>query len=1285
MNRIARVCQKRAYSQSIINASLIIAFALSVGSSFFTCLWAAEPADGKVYRLVSRYYPTLAATEDISSNGIVTRAIGTDTDFEQLWQLKANGTGYTLTNLLTERTIYNYGGENNQYWTNPDEAHTFQIVSAGSDWWTIRHNSSMGGLHAAWTGKVVYWHDNAAEATQWKLQEVTRIAEEELSIQRLNYQHYTDLANNEKQYNEALTRFFTDGSCAELRPTYATLSDEALADAMAAQLPKEFIDMAIKVKNEAWAHREKEFRIRSYQAYSDPDYWYEVLLTTRWGRINNPTGIYGNAGDILYVFVGDAIPAGATLQLEFIQGTETQGTAVPLHQGLNVLTVAADESSCFVQYVGTTSPDGDRLITDYPPIRIHIENGIVNGFWNIDEHTDEDWADILSHATAPVIEVKGHRAMYHMHTSVFRKLCPTGIHDAIDWWEDMLEWQHDLIGDGDYVPSKCNNMACAITLDDDHTYMAATWYRTQYHVDVAYKVLNHSTVMTDADYCFGPAHENGHMNQGAINYAGGTESSNSIHANLIVYKLGKYLTRGPANADAFGEYAEGLPWVKRDAETYIRMLWQLYLYFHLCEVDTDFYPNLFKAMRKTPLAIRWGNKSSVNASEDILLIAKNCCDVAQLDLSDFFRVYGVLTPHEKTETHESNTYLTTTQKEIDAFLAHVSQYPKAQPIEFIDDRIKGMPRSDGGEGFRLTYDLCVGQCGDVGQYTDFMDLSVKAEGYIWSRSGNNITIKNGMGAVGFRLRDKATGEQIYLSNAQKFVLPTPCRNIPFEIVAVQADGTEVHVPSTAEAGTEAEQLAALKASLSSAKTLLDLKDDEGGNIGWYYGFALADLQAMYEAALAAQQQADQSVHTYGQWSILLDEVVSATLHQTNISIPLFPENVYAFYEAAYKNYSLDYYATGPKATALSPDEKPSKLWMFVPADKEDTYYIYNTESGTFISYCEDGKRVKSQANDVKGAIAFRLKDYGNGLYALQIDGSDVYMSYNSAKEAVGTKTNAQPWRFLSVINRHAENISAQRDALLRMVGYINDEMATGNYVTRTDTLDALRQQLDATFDVVRNEWGKARPEDQLGGLWSAIQSVTAAFCPTALPEPSSDGQAIYYLLQNLSNGAFACYEGGTGRLGSRAILGTPTTPVDEQYLFRLVTAGESNQEVYIVHSSGNWTRVLSNYVCLGDSTDATPFSLAFNEESKGMEIKSDKGYWAGSNPGGYIPTRDAVTPWRLVKVLVNENTGIAPIHTDNDMSPQDTRLFDLTGRQATENQSLQSGIYIRNGRKVIIR
>ena len=83
----------------------------------FPAVLFAEPEDGKIYRLISKYYPTLAATEDVSTGGIVTREKRGNEAFEQMWRFDAKGAGFTLTNVLTGNAISGYGGSNNQYWT----------------------------------------------------------------------------------------------------------------------------------------------------------------------------------------------------------------------------------------------------------------------------------------------------------------------------------------------------------------------------------------------------------------------------------------------------------------------------------------------------------------------------------------------------------------------------------------------------------------------------------------------------------------------------------------------------------------------------------------------------------------------------------------------------------------------------------------------------------------------------------------------------------------------------------------------------------------------------------------------------------------------------------------------------------------------------------------------------------------------------------------------------------------------------------------------------------------
>ena len=1218
-----------------------------------------------------------------------------------MWRFDARGAGFTLTNILTGNAISGYGGSNNQYWTDGNgAAHTFQLVSQSSDYWNVRHNTGMGGLHAAWTGKVVYWHDNAADATQWKLEEITNLSEEQLSLKQLVYKNYVDLLNNKAQYNEALKEFFTDESCSELRPAYASLSDDDLRMAMSS-LPDAFMNIALKVKNDAWGHREREFRIRDYNAYSDPDYWYKQLLITRPGRINNPTGIYGNAGDVILVFVGNEIPEGATLGLEFIRGTDVEGSSVSLHRGLNVINVALDESLFYIQYIGTTTPDGDRLITDYPPLRIHIENGVVNGFWNVEEHTDDDWVDILSHATASSFDVKGEKVMFHMHTSVMHKNCPTGIHDALDWWEDMVGWERGIMGLEGLVPEKCNNMACAITLDDDHTYMAATWYRTQYHVNVTYKILNFSTVVTDPDYCFGPAHENGHMYQGAINIVGCTESSNGVLENLVVWKIGKYLTRGPVNASMYNEYAAGVPWINRANDDMLRLQWQLYLYFHECGNDTTFWPRVFKAMRQTPLPIRWGDKREVKASEDMLLFAKTCCDVAQMDFSDFFRVYGYLVPHEKMETRESNNFLTTSQKDVDDFLAYVSRYPKAPPIEFIDDRVRPIPRTDGGSGNRLTYDYGPGACGDIGLYTDFLDASVPAEGYLYSRSSNSISIKGGTGAVGFRLYNKDSGELAYLTNCLRFSLPASCQSIRLRIVAVQADGTEVYVPSTAEAGTEAEQLAALKNSLTLAQGTLALQDDEGLTVGHIFGYALTDLQALYDAALAARDAEDQSLHTYGQWAMLLDEAVQAARSNAEARVPVWPENSYAFNLSTYKNYSLYYSSSGPKGNTLDPATNESKQWQLVPVG--ELYAIRNVSNGLFITSLVADKRAKMETDDVSDAVLFDVQYTLNGLVTFAAPNLGLYLSYNTDKEAVGS-ADASLWRLSTVEDHHWETLQARADAYFRVAGYMDEELTNGQnngLLVLSDDFEARKQRFYDALQAAKalyNHDVEGRLDLCLATLWEAMEALSPTYCSYSgfYTEPFAgiigDNQGpwkgYYVYLQNLRTGTYAYYNDQPGRYEGCLRMGALTDPDDRRFQFRIECDSEGNYYVRSLYS-GQLAALWGKYIDVSGERTPASFFLFFDVDAGGFFIRNDEGYWnCQTSEGGYAQFRTSATPWKFRVGGFNDVEGISSPFVDEPRIGEGEPVFDIVGRPVDMRQdvrSLQPGFYICNGKKIRVK
>ena len=533
-----------------------------------------------------------------------------------------------------------------------------------------------------------------------------------------------------------------------------------------------------------------------------------------------------------------------------------------------------DYSNLFIQYVGNTSLESDVLITDYPALKIHVEQGVVNGFWNKEEHDDADWVDMMTNlATADVFQVKGERIMFHMSRYYLKQFCPNTITDAIGWWDDMTRWQQDMLGIEDVRLTKFNNLNCAISLTSG--YQSATHYRTQYLDSYTGNLLPYERMMSNADNCWGPAHENGHVHQAAIQSVGTSEVSNNFFSNLTLNKLGKFVSRGSANSVIFNDYGNHKPYILRDGASTMRMFWQLYLYFHEAQVDTTFYPRVLQAMRATPMKARDPKyyANYVYGNEDLLLFAKACCDVAQLDLSEFFRFWGYLELTDKQHIGDyGDFYLTTRQSDVDEFLAHAAQYPKAPSVIFIEDRVKPVLRTDGGDGHKLHHGTSVSasEAGDLGHYTDFMDISAKADGYLFSKAGSKVTITEGTGALGFKVYAKADDALLYGSNKLTFTLPDEVAAQDIYIVAAQADGTDVPVLSVAEGGDEEQQYAALATAIKQAQATMAMSDDKGMKPGYYFGSAVKGLSALLDSASQAYDAKDQRTHSYGEWATLLD-------------------------------------------------------------------------------------------------------------------------------------------------------------------------------------------------------------------------------------------------------------------------------------------------------------------------------------------------------------------------------------------------------------------------------
>ena len=170
------------------------------------------------------------------------------------------------------------------------------------------------------------------------------------------------------------------------------------------------------------------------------------------------------------------------------------------------------------------------------------------------------------------------------------------------------------MGIEDVHPKQMNNHIFAISPEGG--YMWASEGRIGFVYTVLGDILRKSYLMASRN-SWGPAHEIGHVHQGAINWASTTESSNNLFSNYTIYKFGQNCSRGTelavpeyaANVKkatlVFRRCVENKAWCDfgtdyqgEDPEMHARMNWQLWNYYHRCGYNPQFFPTLFKLMRE---------------------------------------------------------------------------------------------------------------------------------------------------------------------------------------------------------------------------------------------------------------------------------------------------------------------------------------------------------------------------------------------------------------------------------------------------------------------------------------------------------------------------------------------------------------------------------------------------------------------------------------------------------------------------------------------------------------
>lgn len=588
--------------------------------------------------------------------------------------------------------------------------------------------------------------------------------------------------NKKNTLEEQLLTVFTDITCSEIKPDVTQEQIEAL--------PEFFIQTASALKDDSYNKWEKEFRIREYCPYSSADEWADKLMTRKYGDLDNPTGIYVNEGDEVVVLVGDTHGQSISIQNigeETSKGyaqTSVNGDIYPLKEGVNKLT-AKQTGMLFVMYnTNIQNPDAQ-------PIKIHIPlgGGKVCGFFSLKEHqTNEKYKELIDKADYKYFCVIGNAIILYFHHKQLKAAVPYDILSSIELWDNMIQWQQELMGIEDVYPKQMNNHIFAISPEGG--YMWASEGRIGFVYTVLGDILRKSYLMASRN-SWGPAHEIGHVHQGAINWASTTESSNNLFSNYKIYKFGQNCSRGTelavpeyaANVKkatlVFRRCVENKAWCDfgtdyqgEDPEMHARMNWQLWNYYHRCGYNPQFFPTLFKLMRENRV-------STQDPGENQMMYARMACRAANENLTDFFERWGFFVPISmKVNQYGTYNYIVT-----DAMIKETKEFMKQFPAPkhafyYLEDRKKGDPGLDTTPP-------------DVGYFTQFAEDMKITKQITYTISGHQVNVQNGEQAVAFEIKENDNLK--YFGTSFQFEIPNTISPDRVKLYAVQADGVRIEM------------------------------------------------------------------------------------------------------------------------------------------------------------------------------------------------------------------------------------------------------------------------------------------------------------------------------------------------------------------------------------------------------------------------------------------------------------------------------------------------------------
>jgi hypothetical protein len=415
----------------------------------------------------------------------------------------------------------------------------------------------------------------------------------------------------------------------------------------------------------------KRYRVQNYKPYRSLASLSNELKTSWFNQFENPTGIYFEEGDKAIVFVESSNSENISLRVTDFSQHGGKDVVYPLRKGINIFKLRGKGNS----YISYYSDDYKNL----DPAKIHIATGKVSGYFDRAIHNNKDGEKILDNAVSPIIDIKGKYVNLAYSVSAMKNYSYSNLLDLIIKYDKLIYEEYKMMGLDKYNRVPNNHLFGRVIWEG---YMHADGWGAAFHNSTMNTVGNVTKI---DNFLWGISHEFGHVLQTrpGMKWNGTTEVTNNIFStwNEHILNSKEYHRLEDEDAGAKlktffdGGLVEKKLWnFHGDAFTHLVPMWQLQLYYHLAGEGNPwqvkyFYADIFEKVRNT-------NETGFTNGELQINFIKYACDVAKTDLTDFFKITGMLAEVDQTIHDYQKDHRTITTQMIDEVVNYAKKYPK---------------------------------------------------------------------------------------------------------------------------------------------------------------------------------------------------------------------------------------------------------------------------------------------------------------------------------------------------------------------------------------------------------------------------------------------------------------------------------------------------------------------------------------------------------------------------------------------------------------------------------